>query len=156
MSHVALFRNLNQGQSGSPTRDALAAAFATEGAGDVRFVRGNGTVVFDGDASLANAVATRLAATSPWHDVVQVRSLDWVRELVDSNAEQSRVEVTFFDESLSVAPPLEARRCRLLEGGAGFAVVLNLVDRVSDGTPLIEKALGVRATSRGVGTLQLL
>ncbi|WP_236666526.1 hypothetical protein [Nocardioides baculatus] len=36
------------------------------------------------------------------------------------------------------------------------AIVLNHVERRSNGTPVIEWRLGVRATSRGVGTVQRL
>ena len=45
------------------------------------------------------------------------------------------------------------RRCAVTDHGPGWAIVTNDRDRQSNGTPAIEAALGVRATSRGLPTL---
>ncbi len=45
------------------------------------------------------------------------------------------------------------RRCRLLQTGPGWTVVLDERDRESNGTPVLERITGAPASSRGLPTL---
>ena len=150
VTSIALLRNLNQGQRGSPTTEALIDAFVRAGASDIRPVRGNGTVLFDGTAGLPHRAKAWLA---PWDDVVFVRGASWVAQTVAGVDDDPRTELTLFDESATVTPQ-RARRCEIISAGPGFAVVLNDTDGQSDGTPTIERLLARRATSRGIPTLR--
>jgi len=150
VTSIAFFRNLNQGQRESPTTAALIDAFIRAGARDVRPVRGNGTVLFDGAAGLAHLATEWLA---PWDDVVFVRDALWVAQTVVGVDDSPRAELTLFDESATVRPQ-RGRRCEIISSGPGFAVVLNDNDGQSDGTPTIERLLARRATSRGIPTLR--
>ena len=159
VSSVAFFRNLNNGQRGHPSSSDILRAFAEVGASDARLVRSNGTVVFAGGAEQAYRAAELLVEMSMWDDIVCVRDVEWIANTLNgmpAAVDLSRVEVTLFDERAVVELPLCGRRCEVIDGGAGYAITLNLIDRVSDGTPVVERALGVRATSRGVSTLQLI
>ena len=54
---IALFRNFNQGQSGTPRATELISTFRALGADEARTVRANGTVVLrahDPEAVVAN------------------------------------------------------------------------------------------------------
>ena len=48
------------------------------------------------------------------------------------------------------------RRCMVVDSGPGWAVLLNERDQESNGTPVIERLTGARATSRGIPTLMRL
>ena len=159
---VAFFRNLNVGQRRSPTRDQLLDAFAAEGATDVLSHQSNGTVAFSapGDGQdLADAVASRLPSVCEWSDVVLVRSEEWLADL-DLDALPDGCELTLFDGPSPFPEPLPWDPGRgdvtVLAADHLHAIVQNHVDRRSNGTPVIEWRLGVRATSRGVGTVHRL
>ena len=157
--HVAFFRNLNLGQPRSPSRAQLLEAFAAEGARDVLSHQSNGTVAFDCDAdpqAVADAVAARLGPVCGYADVVPVRSLDRLLDL-DLGALPDGCELTVFDgpaafpEVLPWSTP--GGEVTILSAGADHAVVLNHQERRSHGTRVVERLLGVPATSRGVGTV---
>lgn len=157
--HVAFFRNLNLGQPRSPTRTQLLEAFAAEGGRDVLSHQSNGTVAFTCDTdpqALADAVAERLGPVCGYADVVPVRPLDQLGDL-GLEALPEGCELTVFDGApeLPVALPWSSPggEVTILSAGPGHAVVLNHLERRSNGTPAIERLLGVRATSRGVGTV---
>jgi len=152
MTSVAFFRNLNQGQRGNPTTAALLEALGAAGARDLRPVRGNGTVLFTSADPEATAAAAR-ASLAPWDDVVFVRESAWLAELLGAAMPDDRTEITLFDPSVT-APPQRGKRCEIVSSGPGYAVVLNDSARQSDGTPTVERMLGVPATSRGVPTLR--
>jgi uncharacterized protein (DUF1697 family) len=165
MRHVALLRSLNQGQNGSPSSSALVEAFERAGAMDVSLFQGNGTVLFHASRphECADAAARLLAESSPWHDVVRVRGLEWVihrvAEMEALRAPDPRcVELSLFEEGVDAASrlPIAGRRCQVVAGGPGFAVTVNERADESNATPTLERALGVRATSRGLPTLQRL
>jgi uncharacterized protein (DUF1697 family) len=82
---VALFRNLNLGQGWSPTRAQLLDAFLEAGATRPESVLTNGTVVFDHPAPVrATAeVGDRLKALSGYDDVVVIRPVPWLLDLVE-------------------------------------------------------------------------
>jgi hypothetical protein len=158
--HVAFFRNLNLGQPGSPSRGVLLATFAAAGATDVLSHQSNGTVAFsapaDGDpVCLSRTVADRLGPTCAYADVVLVRSLAWLRGLQLEGLPDG-CEVTLFDGSAPFPEPLPwspTPEVTVLSADRLHAIVHNHVARRSFGTRVVETRLGVRATSRGVGTV---
>ena len=162
MRHVAFLRNLNQGQRNNPTSEQLVDAFERAGASGISLIRGNGTVVFDADdpTGCADVAVRLLAEGSGWSDVAFVRSLAWIADILTfvhtRTEDQQNLELTVFDESLTPAKPLTGRRSVVIESGQGFALTMNERANESDGTSTLERALGVKATSRGIPTLQLL
>lgn len=161
MLSVAFFRNLNQGQRASPTSAVLFAAFEQAGASNVAGYRGNGTVIFDAEhpKQCAETVAGMLSARSPWSDDVFVRQADWVAQLGGALAARSpepasRTEISFFDESFVLEGlPLAGVRSTIVEGGPGYAITVNDLDKEGHATPSIERLLGAPVTSRSLGTL---
>jgi Protein of unknown function (DUF1697) len=156
---VAFFRNLNVGQRGSPSRDQLLAAFASAGATDVLSHQSNGTVAFTapGDPrELADAVAERLATVCDYADLTVVRPVAWLRVLSLEDLPDG-CELTLYDgpEAFPEQLPFfhERAAATILAADGTHAIVHNHVDRRSNGTPLLEKLLGVPATSRGAGTV---
>ena len=164
MRSVAFFRNLNQGQRGSPTSAILEGAFAAAGASGVVLFQSNGTVVFFADDPVicVEVAAKAVRGASEWDDVVFVRSLKWIMDLVrdlDSGDQDSgRMELSLFEESSALVstPPIAGRRCTIVSGGTGYALCLNDRDGESNGTPTLERMLGVKVTSRGLPTLRRL
>ena len=164
MLSVAFFRNLNQGQRGSPSSVQLVEAFELAGAREVIPFQSNGTVLFDAadPDACARAVIDRLATASPWSDVAFVRSTEWLSAFVLEPATDAstfaRAELSLFDESVSPVDslPLVGKRCTVVSGGRGFAVTENDRDNESNATPTLERALGVAVTSRGLLTLSRL
>jgi hypothetical protein len=159
---VAFFRNLNLGQRRSPSRDQLLAAFAALGAGDVLSHQSNGTVAFaaPGDPQvLADAVTARVEVVCEWSDVALVRSVDWLRGL-DPAGFPDGCELTLYDGPDQFPETLpffhERAAATILVADRRHAIVQNHVDRRSNGTPLLEKLLGVPATSRGLATVERL
>ena len=164
MRHVAFFRNLNQGQRNNPTSEQVAAAMSAAGASSIRLVRSNGTVVFEvadvRDATgCADAAAAALAAVSGWSDLVFVRPIEWVAEILTfvnaAEDDPRQLELTVFDETLTPDRPLTGPRCAVVQSGPGFAIILNEFPRESHGTPTLERALGTKATSRGLATVRM-
>jgi hypothetical protein len=156
MPWVAFFRNLNQGQRGSPSSQALADALRDAGADRVTLVRGNGTAVFTADDPVATAQRAA-GALSPWADRVFVRDWVWLKQLVGGIdvALDGRTEVTLFDDvELNEAIPIRGTGCTIVAAGEGFALVENDEERRSNGTPTVERLLGAPATSRGISTLR--
>lgn len=164
MRSVAFFRNLNQGQRRSPTSQVLGRAFAAAGASEIVLFQSNGTVVFSAEDadSCAQEVAKRIQLVSEWQDVVFVRSLPWLRELLAgidlATVEVGRAELSLFDESCALPSTVSRveRRCTIVSAGDGFAVCLNERVAESNGTPTLERMLGVTVTSRGLPTLRRL
>ena len=163
-SSVAFFRNLNLGQRRSPSRADLLAAFAAEGVIDALSHQVNGTVAFtppDGRAAqeVADAVVDRLEPVSEWSDVVLVRSVEWLESL-DVDELPDGCELTLMDgpEPFPEVVPWDPGRgeATVLRADGCHAIVLNHRERRSSGTPVIERRLGVPATSRGIGTVQRL
>jgi hypothetical protein len=156
---VAFFRNLNLGQPRSPSRSQLVDAFEAEGATDVLSHQSNGTVAFSttGDPQrLADSVAARLRQVCAYDDVVPVRSLEWLAGLGLDDVPDG-CELTVFESPSPFPEPLpwspDRQEVTVLRADHLHAVVLNHRERRSRGTPVVEARLGVRATSRGVGTV---
>ena len=163
MRHVAFFRNVNQGQRGHPATLDLVGAFADERIPDAVAFQSNGTVVFsarDGDA-VAAAVRERLADRGVFGDVIHVRPLSFIEEVVQVHAgapDGARRELTLFSRAGALDPTAieresSRRLCRVVEVGDGWAVVRNDRERQSNGTSTIEAVLGAPATSRGLPSL---
>jgi hypothetical protein len=163
MTSVAFFRNLNQGQQGSPTTSQLVDAFRARGALDVRPVRSNGTVCFD-DAdpeSCLRVVVDLLGEVCGWSDVAFVRNGEWLAaraEELASHALPAQVELSLFDAELELtsALPLRGKGCAVVAAGAGYAITINDAPGTSQGTPTLERALTTPVTSRSATTIRLL
>jgi uncharacterized protein (DUF1697 family) len=158
--HVAFFRNLNLGQRGSPTTQQVFDAFAEAGATGVGTVRVNGTVVFSSSspARTRDLVCSLLARRSDWCDVAPVRTAGWVRRLaVELVLVEGNAEVSFFDsrhdfpEALPWRPA--AGRLTVVRADRRHAISVNDEPRRSHATPVLERLLGVRVTSRGADTV---
>lgn len=157
--HVAFFRNLNLGQPASPNRDQLLEAFAAEGAIDVLSHQSNGTVAFRAPAhdpqAIGDAVARRLGLVCSYADVTLVRPVDWLASLglgdLPDGCELTLVDgPSPFPEALPWSPSPEVT---VLRADHLHAVVQNHLARRSFGTRVVERRLGVPATSRGVDTV---
>ena len=164
MLSVAFFRNLNQGQRGSPSSTQLLEAFVMAGALDVTPFQTNGSVIFNAPDpdSCTRTVVDRLVATSQWDDVAFARSAEWLSAFVVALGIDAptfaRAELSLFDESASPVGslPLTGTRCVVVSGGQGFALTQNDRDNESNATPTLERSLGIPVTSRGLPTLSRL
>jgi len=164
--HVALLRNVNVGQRGHPSTEDLLNAFAAAGATDALSFQSNGTIVFSALAGEAESVAqdavAALARAAGFAREVFTASLASLRPLVDEHGsapDAHRRELTLHggaelrpDEPALLEAERRAR-CTVLDAAPGWVVTLNLRDRQSNGTPLVEHVLGIPATSRGLPTL---
>lgn len=174
MTLVVLVRNVNLGQRGHPSAADLLAAFAAAGAADAMSVQSNGTVLVpshDGaaldPAALAEAVEDALEVATGIRREVFALPLEAIAAVVDEHADRpdaSRRELTVH---AAPSPPLDdaaARdaerrgRCRIVatgeHDGVAWAVVVNDVERQSNGTPVLERLTGGPATSRLLATLR--
>lgn len=166
VSHVVLFRNVNQGQRGQPSTSDLLAALADAGCGDAVAFQSNGTlVVRDRDRGpdhlIAEAAASLAARTGTDHEVF-VMPFDHVVTLVEAHADApdaARRELTLHrggvidgDDPVVVAEAAR-RRCRVVAAGQGWTVTTNERDRESNATPTVERLTAGPATSRGLPTL---
>ena len=162
MRSVAFFRNLNLGQSRSPTKEQLVNACITAGATNVRSFQVNGTLVFTAsrpEETVARALAL-LAPVCLYRDVAMVRPDTVVLNLAEHLAAVELVEqteVSFFDHvsDFPVDVPFAAprRNCEVREVGSGYAVTLNERPHTSNATRVLEDLLDVPVTSRGVSTI---
>ena len=152
MQQIAFFRNVNQGQQGHPSTYDLLAVVSAAGATEAFAFRSNGTVVFDGEVDDAAIQGDR--------DVF-IRPVSFIERFLrfEGSADEGRLELTLFDPHLELgcSDALEAAsqrgRCEIVESGAGWALVLNHVDRQSNGTPVVERVTGGAATSRALSTV---
>src|SRR4051794_12190160 len=161
--HVAFFRNLNLGQRGSPTREALLAAFEEARAAEISSFQVNGTVIFRASAPThtLDLVRSYLLTQTDYRDVASVRTARWVLDLVDATAglgEHAEVSLFQARADLPVALPWRPDRGRVtvVRADRRHAVSVNDLARTSYATPELERLLGVRVTSRGLSTLQRL
>lgn len=162
--HVAFIRNVNQGQRGHPSTTDLLASFADAGCPDAVAFQSNGTLVFSSatpDAVLADALLALAARSGLEREGFRMPLPDLAR-LVDVHAGQpdgNRRELTLHTGGVidasdpAVIREASHRRCTVVDAGLGWAVLLNERDRESNGTPVVERLTGARATSRGIPTL---
>lgn len=169
MRHVLLIRNVNLGQRGQPSTADLLGAFTGAGAVDAVSVQSNGTVVVESadPSALAEAVEDALeAATGIRHEVFAL-PLTVIASIVAEHGDGpdvSRLELTVHAAPAVTANEEAARkvqgrgRCLVLTAGehegTAWAIVLNDVERQSNGTPVVERITGAPATSRGLATLR--
>lgn len=161
MRQVAFVRNLNQGQRGHVSTAELLAAFRAAGCEDPHAFRSNGTVVFGGDpGSAADAVGVLAARTGVGREVFVValgQLVDIVSDHADTPDAHRReltlhAPVTIADDERT-AREAARRRCRVLQTGPGWAVLVNERERESNATPVLERITGAPASSRGIPTL---
>jgi uncharacterized protein (DUF1697 family) len=158
--HVAFFRNLNLGQSGSPTRAQLLEAFKDAGAVEVASFQVNGTVAFTSTSPARTGDRARawLVRHTDWNDVAPVRSRAWLVDLAARlNEVEGNAEVAFFDLRRDFPKPLPWRpatgRLTVVAADRRHAIAVNDEERRSFATPTLERLLGVPVTSRGAGTV---
>lgn len=86
--HVAFFRFMNLGHTGSPNRAQLEAAFAAGGAESVRSFQTNGTVLFTAEvpADTIAVVSDELEGAGIYTGVMFVRSLERITEIATADA----------------------------------------------------------------------
>lgn len=157
---IALFRNFNQGQSGTPRATELISMFRSLGAEDARPVRANGTVAVlahDPSTVVAN-VRDEIVAHSSWSDIVIVRTAEWMDHLVGRlKGCAPTTEVAFFDSPIAFphAVPWRPSQGRLTvrHADASHAICTNDEPRTSYATPTLEQLLALPATSRGADTV---
>lgn len=169
MKHVFLIRNVNLGQRGQPSTADLLGVFAAAGAADAVSVQSNGTVIVESaDASaLAEAVEDALEGATGIRRAVFALPLTQIAAIIDEHAgreDASRHELTVHaapavDPSTPAAESAQRRgSCCIVATGEhdeiAWAVVLNAVERQSNGTPVIERAAGLPTTSRSLATLR--
>jgi uncharacterized protein (DUF1697 family) len=164
VQHVAFIRNVNQGQGGHPSTADLVGAFVDAGCPDAVAFQSNGTIVFetdDPDAAIADALAALEARSGIAREGFGMPLSDLAR-IVEAHAgepEGHRRELTLHTGGVIAASDPDVmreaahRRCRVVDAGPGWAVLLNERDRESNGTPVVERLTGARATSRGIPTL---
>jgi len=157
---AAFFRNLNLGHARSPGRAELVEAFERCGATGVASYRSNGTVVFDSPTPkrTAERVLVSLAEVCGYRDAVVVRRARWLREQATAwSTAGEHAEVTLFDASVDFPEPLPWRpttgRVTIVTADRLHALCLNDAPATSFGTPVIERLLGIPATSRSTGTM---
>ena len=167
MQHVAFFRNVNQGQRGHPSTADLVGAFADAGCPDAVPFQSNGTIVFvatDPETVIADAVVALANRTGLEREGFGM-PLPALARIVDAHAgepDARRRELTLHTGDLidpadpDVVREATHRRCAVVDSGPGWAVLLNERDHESNGTPVIERLTGARATSRGIPTLMRL
>lgn len=167
--HVAFFRLLNLGHPGCPHRAGLEAAFRHAGGTTVRSVQTNGTVVFGGGpapSEVVAAVLVELGATAGYAQPVLVRSAERVAELLsgfppyDGLKEVHRACVTLHDADrvaeveLPWTSPLEDLVLLATTPDHTASVIRRRGASVGDPNRLLERLLGVPATTRTTGTVQ--
>lgn len=168
---VAFFRNVNLGQPGSPTRSELEAAFQQAGARTPHSFMSNGTLIFgvpsdDLAEPIAAGACEMLRNICGMVEPVFVRNLSLLAGYVaqDPFAEWhgekiSEYAITFFDvaAALPVQLPIESERKDCLvfrvDAGDAFCVSREVNGKTGYPTPVIEKALGVPATTRSWTTI---
>ena len=169
MRHVFLIRNVNLGQRGHPSAADLLGAFAAAGAAGAVSVQSNGTVVVEStdSSALAEAVEDALEGATGIRREVFALPLTVIASIVDAHVgrpDSSRLELTVHSSPAvltggDAAEEAQRRgRCRVLSAGecegTAWALVLNDVERQSNGTPVIERITGAPATSRSLATLR--
>ena len=162
MQHIAFFRNVNQGQRGHPSTEDLLAAVHSAGGSDAFAFRSNGTVVLKAESGNDVQSRLRMDAAGPLADrMVFVRPASLLEQFGPHGGSPAfgRLEVTVFDPEVqlndvaAIESASRRGRCEIVAHGEGWALVLNHVDRQSNGTPVVEKITGRAATSRGLPTL---
>lgn len=167
MTTVALFRGLNLGHRGSPTRQDLLAAFG--GPAFASIFQTNGTVVLDKSVTQVQmGVATNNLRTAGYTHSVVVRSLDEIQRTVDRVVEPLRAEnvyrvmVSFFDAPsppelrLPRRSPDRLVEVRELDAGAAVSYCWKPGSSAGDVTGFVESLVNVPVTTRTLGTLRRL
>jgi RimJ/RimL family protein N-acetyltransferase len=162
---VAFFRNVNQGQRGHPSTQHLVDAMRDARFSAIEGFRANGTLAgtaVGAPEMLASDTAAALSARSGLDREVFVMPLADVADIVeafapDERAGDDRLELSVFDPRVAIDElPARGVRCDVIASGRGWAVTRNDDAGRSQGTPTIERLIGVPVTSRGMSTIRAL
>lgn len=167
MTTVALFRNLNLGHPGSPSRHELLDAFG--GATVARNFQTNGTVIVKAGThlDLVLQAATTLRGAGYEHSLV-VRSIDEIRRAAERAASFTpaadvyRVMVSFFDAPTvpDLRTPLRSSdrlvEVRDLRAASATSFCWKVRSNTGDVTTFVESLVSAPTTTRTLGTLQRL
>lgn len=167
MKYVALFRNLNLGQKGSPSSNELLEAF--DGPDSAANFQTNGTVVFESTdlESTKNIVKTRLANSG----FLQSFSVLTFEEMAEFSAQAPQVDpaenvyhvmASFFEapEEPTLTLPLRSKNnlveVRSISRNHAWSLIWKPKSSVGNVTGLLEEHLGVPVTSRTANTVERL
>lgn len=170
--HAILYRGLNLGHPGSPTRAQLERSLTEAGAERVRSFQTNGTVliVADDPHVVVGAAATSLAECSGYVDAALVRSVATLREMLDADRFAGHTDdrtyrecFTFVDgvrrEPIWSLPWTNARDDVVVihvASGVVWTIIRKERGTAGNATAEIEKETGGVATSRTKGTIERL
>lgn len=167
MKHVALFRNLNLGHRGSPTKAVLVDAFG--GPSAASSFQTNGTIVFDAEEpeSVTDSARSRLA-TAGFHHSCAVRTLADITSLAEEAPEVDpaenvyRLMASFFDTagrpevSVPLRSPDDLVELRSLSDSHAWSVCWKPKNTAGNVTGFLESLLDVPVTTRTAATLERL
>lgn len=167
MTHVALFRNLNLGHKGCPTKDMLLSAFGS--ATVVRNFQTNGTILFtasDPKVVARQAIqALRLQGFDHW---MVIREIGQIETAISANPPSDASEgiyrsmVSFFDVVTlpKIRLPLRSNdalvELRRIDEGSASSVCWKPRNKAGDVTGFLESLIDARVTTRTIGTLERL
>lgn len=167
MIWVALFRNLNLGHPGSPSRIELVEAFG--GPAFARTFQTNGTVVFESSTPEEVTAAALMALRSAGYaQSVAVRSLQNISQtvaeapVIDSAENIYRSMISFYDTDEVPGPRLPLRspdrlvELRTLAPTHAHSVCWKPRITAGNVTGFLEHLLRVPVTTRTIATLQRL
>jgi uncharacterized protein (DUF1697 family) len=167
MTQVALFRNLNLGHVGSPTKQQLIDAFAS--AQSVRSFQTNGTVLFESsDPEAVLGRALQALEQVGYHDHVLLRTVDELRDSLAATGEAPadenvyRTTLSYFDapDVPPITVPLRSGNglveIRRIDAREAAAVCWQRGSTIGDVNAFLERTLSTPVTTRTLGTVQRL
>ncbi|HXE58337.1 MAG TPA: DUF1697 domain-containing protein [Gemmatimonadales bacterium] len=168
---ATFFRNVNLGRPGSPTRTQLLRAFAAAGAGEPRSFLTHGNVVFTAPGereaeAIAARAAARLRRACGLAEPGFTRGLAHLAALVASDPFVDAPADDVHQQTITFLPRAPRRRPTMplvtprrdaevfrLDGGEAFGVIRKIGGRAGSPNALLERALGVPATTRNWRTV---
>ncbi|WP_035744681.1 DUF1697 domain-containing protein [Haematomicrobium sanguinis] len=173
IKYVALFRNMNLGHRGSPRRGDLEQAFTDAGAMSAASFQTNGTVVFEAEPGLAEAVLDRATALLndrvDYTDVGFLSTIDALSAAANSPLFERHQREDTYRECLTWVRAKPGTQLGMergypwtnslgdtdflgIEGGIVVTLIRQRGNQVGAPTKILETAYPVRATTRTRGT----
>lgn len=169
--HAVLYRSLNLGHRGSPTKDQLESALLDAGAARVRSFQTNGTVLMiaDDPRAVVDAAAKQVRGSSGYDDASLVRRVSLLDELLvkdyfegHTDERTYRETFTFFDGGRAPGWSLPWTNDRddvdIIHVATGVALGVIRKPKNTAGSPTaeVERATGGLATTRTRGSIERL